>query len=188
MSDINNISLDLYNKNTLYIKRQNLKSDTSQVKAQNKDLSTKEVSIKSTSLSPVQVKESVAEVSIKSQDGARETYGLNILELMSDKEYSAWIKATLNLNDGEKLLAAQKLYQLADMNKLREKSQLDRPKENHDKASLSLDSKTSSENEDPFIINANKLNGIKMFNAHSDFIQRYVNAYSNLEQNININS
>ncbi|WP_253248069.1 hypothetical protein [Helicobacter sp. 13S00401-1] len=190
MSDLNNISLDLYNKNTLYIKRQNIKSSNSEARAKSEGASLESASFKTKVESAPATKSTsnLAEVILDEKSIPRQTYGLNILELMSDKEYSAWIKATLNLNDGEKLLAAQKLYQLADMDKLREKSKLNKPETSHLESKTSLDSKNPNETDTPFIINANKLNGIKMFNAHNDFVQRYVNAYSNLEQNININS
>ncbi len=48
-----------------------------------------------------------------SQEGAnksRQTYGMEILELMSDKEYSAFVMAS----EGEKLIAAQSLYSLRE--------------------------------------------------------------------------
>lgn len=44
----------------------------------------------------------------------RKTYGLLILELMSDEEYSAFLRASSGMSDGEKILAAQSLYSLTD--------------------------------------------------------------------------
>lgn len=44
----------------------------------------------------------------------RQTYGMGILELMSDEEYSAFVRASEGMSEGEKLLAAQALYSLRD--------------------------------------------------------------------------
>ena len=52
-----------------------------------------------------------------SQDVAnksRQTYGMEILELMSDEEYSAFVRASEGMSDGEKLIAAQSLYSLRE--------------------------------------------------------------------------
>ena len=101
----------------------------------------------------------------------RNTYGLAILELMSDQEYQAWLRATAGMTETEKLLAAQKLYPLADIQRLGKK-QVD---------------VADNANQKSFVINANKLNGIKMFQASGNFIQRYKNAFDSLEGKININ-
>ncbi len=42
----------------------------------------------------------------------RETYGFLVLELMSDNEYQAFLRATAGMNENEKRLAAQSLYSL----------------------------------------------------------------------------
>ena len=44
----------------------------------------------------------------------RQTYGMEILELMSDEEYSAFVRASDGMSEGEKLLAAQTLYSLRE--------------------------------------------------------------------------
>ncbi|WP_104732043.1 hypothetical protein [Helicobacter salomonis] len=69
---------------------------------------------------PVPVKEEkqpqvVAEVSKVEREPnglKRETYGFLVLELMSDNEYSAFLRATAGMNENEKRLAAQSLYSL----------------------------------------------------------------------------
>lgn len=43
---------------------------------------------------------------------SRQTYGMEILELMSDEEYSAFVRASEGMSEGEKLIAAQSLYSL----------------------------------------------------------------------------
>ncbi|CBG39500.1 Putative hypothetical protein [Helicobacter mustelae 12198] len=42
----------------------------------------------------------------------RQTYGLLVLELMSDPEYKAFQRATAGMSEGEKIIAAQSLYSL----------------------------------------------------------------------------
>lgn len=42
----------------------------------------------------------------------RQTYGLLVLELMSDPEYKAFERATAGMSEGEKIVAAQSLYSL----------------------------------------------------------------------------
>lgn len=108
----------------------------------------------------------------------RETYGLVILELMSDTEYEAWNRATVNMTESEKMLAVQKLYSLADIDRIKKKKQ--EGEKNH------------TENEDnkkpsSFIVNANKLNGVKVFSDQNDFIQRYKNAFLNLQTKVDLN-
>ena len=44
----------------------------------------------------------------------RETYGMEILELMSDEEYSAFVRASEGMSEGEKVIAAQSLYSLRE--------------------------------------------------------------------------
>ncbi|ANV98540.1 hypothetical protein BBW65_06915 [Helicobacter enhydrae] len=40
----------------------------------------------------------------------RQTYGLSILETMSDDDYRAFTRATAEMTEGEKIMAAQALY------------------------------------------------------------------------------
>lgn len=42
----------------------------------------------------------------------RQTYGLSILEEMSDDEYRAFLRATAGMGESEKIFAAQSLYRL----------------------------------------------------------------------------
>lgn len=42
----------------------------------------------------------------------RQTYGLSILEQMSDEEYRAFLRATAGMAESEKIFAAQSLYRL----------------------------------------------------------------------------
>ncbi|MCE3046520.1 hypothetical protein [Helicobacter kayseriensis] len=42
----------------------------------------------------------------------RQTYGLSILERMSDDEYRAFLRATAEMTESEKIFAAQSLYRL----------------------------------------------------------------------------
>jgi len=45
----------------------------------------------------------------------RETYGLVVLELMNDEEYQAFERATVGMTKGEKMIAAQSLYRLSEL-------------------------------------------------------------------------
>lgn len=115
----------------------------------------------------------------------RQTYGLAILELMSDQEYQAWLRATAGMTETEKILAVQKLYPLADIEKLKNSKNL--PQEEKKIFSDSMQDKDRKATTEPFIINANKLNGIRVFNSNTDFIQRYKNAFENLHLNVDMN-
>lgn len=42
----------------------------------------------------------------------RQTYGLSVLEEMSDEEYRAFLRATAGMSESEKIFAAQSLYRL----------------------------------------------------------------------------
>lgn len=42
----------------------------------------------------------------------RQTYGLSVLERMSDDEYRAFLRATAEMTESEKIFAAQSLYRL----------------------------------------------------------------------------
>ena len=44
----------------------------------------------------------------------RQTYGLMILEMMSDTEYATFQRATAGMSEGEKIMAAQSLYSLTE--------------------------------------------------------------------------
>ena len=46
------------------------------------------------------------------QEDKRQTYGLLVLELMSEPEYQAFQRATAGMSEGEKIIAAQSLYSL----------------------------------------------------------------------------
>ncbi len=50
-----------------------------------------------------------------------------------------------------------------------------------------MQNKSGNISTEPFIINANRLNGMRVFNAHTDFIQRYKNAFENLHVNVDMN-
>ncbi|STQ86038.1 hypothetical protein LS73_002525 [Helicobacter muridarum] len=154
---LSNNNLGLYNKQTHYIKRGVIAQNNSAAKM-NEEVST-------------------------SSQSKRETYGLAILELMSDQEYQAWLRATAGMSEAEKMLAVQKLYPLADIEKLKSKKLA--LAEN----SLVQQERANRENKavQPFIINANKLNGMKVFNANSDFVQRYKNALENISIEVALN-
>ena len=51
--------------------------------------------------------------SLKDIKQERQTYGLLILELMSDEEYAAFQRATAGMSEGEKIMAAHSLYTLS---------------------------------------------------------------------------
>ncbi|MWV62375.1 hypothetical protein DCO58_04555 [Helicobacter saguini] len=107
----------------------------------------------------------------------RQTYGLAILELMSDQEYQAWLRATAGMTETEKMLAVQKLYPLADIDRIKSAKA-----EAMEKISRSANLSSPESSESGYIINANKLNGMRVFSADSNFIQRYKNAYDSIEQ------
>lgn len=111
----------------------------------------------------------------------RQTYGLAILELMSDQEYQAWLRATAGMTESEKMLAVQKLYPLADIDRIRSAKA-----ENLEKISRAANISTPQSSESGYIINANKLNGMRVFSADSNFIQRYKNAYDSLENTMHL--
>lgn len=50
----------------------------------------------------------------KEQEG-RQTYGLSLLELMTDSEYAAFERITAHMSHGERLMAAQSLYRLTSL-------------------------------------------------------------------------
>ncbi len=157
-----NNNLGLYNANTHYIKRE--------VSTQN-------------SIAAKHNEEQLLESN--GFETKRQTYGLAILELMSDQEYQAWLRATAGMTETEKMLAVQKLYPLADIEKLKNSKNL-HPQEKKI-FDDSMQNKSGNISTEPFIINANRLNGMRVFNAHTDFIQRYKNAFENLHVNVDMN-
>lgn len=67
-------------------------------------------------------------------DSKRQTYGLLVLELMSDPEYKAFQRATAGMSESEKMLAAQSLYSLTSFysGKIQDKIQNSYNFKNHD--------------------------------------------------------
>lgn len=157
----NNLNLGLYNTNTHYIKREVSTQNSIAAKHNENRL-----------------------LDSNSTETKRQTYGLSILELMSEQEYQAWLRATADMTETEKMLAVQKLYPLADIEKLRNSKNLHIQEK---KADSSMQNKSDKINTESFIIDANRLNGMRVFNAHTDFIQRYKNAYENLHLNVDMN-
>ena len=162
MIDTNNSSLNnlsLYNANTHYIKRE--------VSTQNN----------------IAAKQNEEQLQHSDNfETKRQTYGLAILELMSDQEYQAWLRATAGMTETEKILAVQKLYPLADIERLKSAKTKIHIEDNKTHTQSHVDTQTK-----PYIINANKLHGIRMFNTNADFVQRYKNAFENLNVNVNMN-
>lgn len=105
---------------------QNSQNDTSQenIQNQNGENPTSQNSAQSTQKTkPLQkiqkpTLEKIQKDSPPKQDFAgsavRETYGMEILELMSDEEYSAFVRASEGISEGEKVIAAQSLYSLRE--------------------------------------------------------------------------
>lgn len=88
----------------------------------------------------------------------RITYGLKVLELMSDEEYQAFLWATQDLSESEKILLAQSLYRFTTFyqGKLKHTHEISRDK-----------------------LNAHRAFGVEQ-SMIDDFIQRYKNAYDKL--------
>lgn len=89
----------------------------------------------------------------------RITYGLKVLELMSDEEYRAFLWASEGMSETEKMLMAQSLYRFTSFYQGKEKQ----------------------EELNPQTINAQKAFGIE-HSMLQDFIQRYKNAYDKVLQ------
>lgn len=90
-------------------------------------------------------------------NNSRQTYGLLVLELMSDPEYQAFQRATAGMSESDKIIAAQSLYSLTSFygGKLQEK---------HDDK-----------------VHQNSLKAYP--SAHNqDFINRYKNAFASQSQ------
>ena len=95
----------------------------------------------------------------------RITYGLKVIELMSEEEYQAFLWATQDLSESEKILMAQSLYRFTAFYQGKDLSQ-----------------RTQNQEE----IDADKLNAHRAVGVEStmidNFIQRYKNAYNKLLQ------
>ncbi|WP_295698936.1 hypothetical protein [Helicobacter mastomyrinus] len=86
----------------------------------------------------------------------RITYGLKVIELMSDAEYQAFLWATQDLSESEKILMAQSLYRFTAFYQGKDSKQ--------------------QENIDIHKLNAQRAFGVE-HSMIDDFIQRYKNAY-----------
>lgn len=57
--------------------------------------------------------------SVQYQEGSytlpRQTYGLKVIEKMTDDEYHAFVRATAEMTESEKIIAAQSLYRLSEI-------------------------------------------------------------------------
>lgn len=96
----------------------------------------------------------------------RITYGLTLIEQMSDSEYRAFLRATEGLNDSEKIIMAQTLYRFTDFYQGREEST----------------------NQDPALQEKYKAFGVSDKEITS-FLNRYRNAYMEIvSQNISQNN
>lgn len=93
----------------------------------------------------------------------RETYGLLVLELMSNDEYDAFKRATAGMSEGEKMLAAQSLYSLTNFYNGKYNS-----------------SENPKIDPNPYEKNAQKAFGIQTQNLNN-FLDRYKNAYGSAE-------
>ncbi|MGX2984567.1 hypothetical protein ACWIWK_03690 [Helicobacter sp. 23-1048] len=92
----------------------------------------------------------------------RITYGLALIEQMSDNEYRAFLRATEGLSDSEKITMAQSLYRFTDLYQGREESI----------------------NQDPILQEKYKAFGVSDKEITS-FLNRYKNAYMEIaSQNI----
>lgn len=97
----------------------------------------------------------------------RITYGLKVIELMSDEEYRAFLWATEGMSETEKMLLAQSLYRFTAFYQGKE-------------------DKHSESTPDIHKINAQKAFGVE-HSMVQDFIQRYKNAYEkvlSIQQNV----
>ena len=91
----------------------------------------------------------------------RQTFGLEILEKMSDEEYEAFERASAGMSDVEKMAAAQALYVFTDFYKQYQENDNTEP---HDNVKIQ---------KNPY------------FNSKQDFIKRY-KAFYNGAQEVNI--
>ena len=84
----------------------------------------------------------------------RITYGLRILELMSDEEYRAFVFASQGLSESQKMLMAQGLYRFTDFYQGRKESER-----------AQLDAKMQRQ--------------LKAFGAQNSQIEGFINRYKN---------
>lgn len=114
---------------------------------------------------PIKTQETAKEtlISDSTPQKERETYGLLVLELMSNDEYDAFKRATAGMSEGEKMLAAQSLYSLTNFYNGKYNA-LDNPK---------IDP-------NPYEKNAQKAFGIQTQNLNN-FLDRYKNAYGSAQ-------
>lgn len=96
----------------------------------------------------------------------RITYGLKVIELMSDTEYQAFLWATQDLSESEKILMAQSLYRFTAFYQGKNAQKDDGIEQK------SIDTRT---------LNAQRAFGIE-HSMIEDFINRYKNAYNKLLQ------
>lgn len=94
------------------------------------------------------------------QSRNRITYGLKVIELMSDKEYQAFLWATQDLSESEKILMAQSLYRFTAFYQGK--------KDNTQNQEIDIDKQ-----------NAHRAFGVEQ-SMIENFIQRYKNAYEKL--------
>ncbi|BCZ16844.1 hypothetical protein NHP190003_01260 [Helicobacter sp. NHP19-003] len=94
----------------------------------------------------------------------RETYGFLVLELMSDNEYDAFLRATAGMNENEKRLAAQSLYSLTSFYG----GQIQEDKQAQEK----IDGLKALQ----------EMQAKRAFGINNDFVQRYKNAYNQVYQ------
>ena len=92
----------------------------------------------------------------------RITYGLKVIELMSEEEYQAFLWATQDLSESEKILMAQSLYRFTSFYQGK----------NFEQGNKETDMQK---------LNAHRAFGVE-HSMMEDFIQRYKNAYSRLMQ------
>lgn len=98
----------------------------------------------------------------------RETYGFLVLELMSDNEYQAFLRATAGMNENEKRLAAQSLYSLTSFYG----GQIQQDKD----AERKIDGLRALQESQVK----------KAFGISSDFVERYKNAYNQVYQAMDV--
>nr|WP_233707198.1 hypothetical protein [Helicobacter bizzozeronii] len=119
---------------------------------------------------PAQPKvEAVEQVAQVQPDGLkRETYGFLVLELMSDNEYQAFLRATAGMNENEKRLAAQSLYSLTSFYG----GQIQEDKQTQEK----IDGLRALQ----------ETQVRKAFGVDNNFVNRYKNAYNQAYQTLDM--
>lgn len=107
---------------------------------------------------------------IDSASAQRETFGLEILEKMSDREYQVFLRASEGLSEVEKMAAAQALYIFTEST---QKQIQDPAKSHHENPSTHTPqnlSKRPTTPKNPY------------FNARDSFITRYVALYHGAQE------